>query len=278
MTPTRKIMLACPTKGTTTPRFTSDVVQALTKGVSGVVFDLSLLDGPAIQFARNILVHQFLRSRNDALFFLDADVPFNADNVARLLSHDEPIVCGLYAARSLDTVWTTVGIKGEEANADGLLKVSEASLGFSKITREAFVHIAKDNPDRRGLMASPGSPATLMQDFFPMGLCGPNCADTRLGHMKALLKTIADTGMTPDTLPVEDLRTHLKNLERLLLNQYPEMNVFRGEDYYFCRLARQAGIDVLLDTKLILGHDEVVTLPIPTEQLQKMLEEPWRKA
>ena len=272
-------MLACPTKGATSPRFTSDIAQLLSVDMTeATLFNFTLLDGPAIQFARNILVHQFLRSQDDELVFIDVDVPFNPGNVARLLSHDEPIVCGLYAARSLDTVWTTVGIKGEEANADGLLKVSEASLGFSKITREAFEHIAKDNPDRRGLMAAAaGEKAVLMQDFFPMGLSGPNCADTRVAHMLALLKTVADAGATIDSLPVPDLRTHLKNLERLLLTQYPDLNVFRGEDYYFCRLARQAGIDVLLDTKLILGHDEVVTLPIPTEQLQKMIDEPWRK-
>ena len=277
MTPNRKILLATPVKGFTSPRYTLDLVRAMTTKIDGVTFDLSLLDGPAIQFARNIQAHELLRSRNDEIVFIDADVPFAREHLVRLCSHVEPVVLGLYAARSLDTVWTTVGIKGEEPNGRGLMKVGQASLGFSKITREALEHIAKDNPDRRGLMASAGEKAVMMQDFFPMGLSGPNSADTRLGHLKALLKALADSGVTIESMPVEDLRTHLRNMERLVSIQYPEMNLFRGEDYYFCRLARQAGIDVLLDTKLILGHEDLVSLPIPTEQLKKMIEEPWRK-
>lgn len=277
MTIPRRILLTTPLRSTGSARYIADIAAAIGTRIPDVEFTLRLLTGPAIGFARNELAHALRASKFNEIVFVDADLPFTVDQLVRLCSHQVPIVCGLYAARSLDTIWTTKGIRGEEPDANGLMKVAEAALGFSKITNEAFQQIAAAHPDRRGLMAAAGERPILMHDFFPMGLTGANTADTRVANMLALFKKTADAGRLPAAMSSRELIEFIENVERLLTTQYPEMNVFRGEDYSFCRMARESGLDVLLDTRLVLPHEEPIALPIPTEQLEKMLAEPWRQ-
>ena len=276
MTPTKRILIASPLKGSASPRYVYDVVAALMAKLPEFSFDFRILDGAPVGWARNELAHDFMRSKCDELVFIDADVPFRVDQLVRLCSHQVPIVCGLYAARSLDTVWLAKGIRGEEPDAAGLIKVGEAPLGFSKITKEAFDAIAAAHPDKVGLYGMAGQKPVLMQDFFPLGLTGANTAEARVANMRALFKSYSESATAPAAMTSRELIEFVDKMERLLSTQYPEKNVFRGEDYAFCSMARAAGIDVLLDAKLALPHEDMVALPIPTEQLQKMLTEPWR--
>ncbi len=52
--------------------------------------------------------------------------------------------------------------------------------------------------------------------------------------------------------------------------------LYFGEDYGFCRLATQVGIPLYVDTALLIPHSGPCDYPIPTEDLVKMLAEPWR--
>ena len=53
-------------------------------------------------------------------------------------------------------------------------------------------------------------------------------------------------------------------------------NQIRGEDFYFCELALEAGIELYVDAALIIPHNGEIQFPIPTKQLFTMINEPWR--
>ncbi len=63
--------------------------------------DLMVFQGALVDRARNLLIEQMLEHLIDPthLFFLDADIIPPADALSRLLSHDRPIVSGLYRKR-----------------------------------------------------------------------------------------------------------------------------------------------------------------------------------
>ena len=277
MTTTRRILLASPLRSAASARYIADIVAAMTTRIPDVSFSLRLVSGPVVHWARNELAHAVLAGPHDELLFIDADLPFTTDQLARLCSHHVPIVCGLYAARTLDTAWTTKGIRGEEPDENGLVKVAEAALGFSKITKSALQQIAENHPERSGLMTAHSQPPTIMQDFFPMGITGPNTPEARIENMKKLFATYANNGMDPKQMGSRELQEFINKIERLLTIRYPQISVYRSEDFLFCQMARASGLDVLLDSKLVLPHEDTVGLPLPTEQLERMLAEPWRQ-
>jgi len=70
----------------------------------------------------------------------------------------------------------------------------------------------------------------------------------------------------------------LADIDAALYQHHAEPNLHQAEDYGFCRLCAESGIPVYVDTKLIVQHEASIKLPIPDEQLKKMLAEAWRRA
>jgi hypothetical protein len=95
--------------------------------------------------ARNVLVNEFLSQPTfHTMVFIDSDIGFLRDDLARLLSHEEDIVTGCYPGRSLalDSVVKKIGntrLLLEEMDAPGLIEVSGIPMGFVKITRAALL-------------------------------------------------------------------------------------------------------------------------------------------
>ncbi len=85
--------------------------------------------------ARNNLVHDFLtQTKADFLMFLDTDLDFNPEDIARLIRHrrDDAILCGQYAIKQPGLRYCYNPIKGEKPGKDGLLKVGLQSKSLSK--------------------------------------------------------------------------------------------------------------------------------------------------
>lgn len=52
--------------------------------------------------ARNALAHQFLKTDCTHLFFIDADIRFNAADVLPMLAADKDIICGIYPKKEIN--------------------------------------------------------------------------------------------------------------------------------------------------------------------------------
>ena len=270
--PTRRILIATPLKGDLPSAYFKTSLQMATARIPDVKLDWIVLEGPAVQMARNEIVAYAREQKFDELVFWDKDVlaEQHGENVTagalmRLFGHDVDIVCAPYSARSLDTHWHIQTIDGVEPREDGLQEVVRSCIGFSKIKLSVFDRIEADNPWRKAVLIDPNKAPRPCTEFFPMGIQGKNTPEHRLNQIRAVFG--------------EDLSAsaRLQRIERELNLVYDEPNLFAGEDYWFCDLARASGIKIWLDTLLVLGHSGKATLPIPTLKLFEMMREPWRQ-
>mgnify|MGYP003703841835 CR=1 FL=1 len=269
----RRVLIATPLKGDLPAAYFKTSLQMATAAIPDVKLDWVILEGPAVQMARNEIVAYAREQKFDELVFWDKDVlaEQHGQNVTpnafmRLLGHDVDIVCAPYSSRHLETHWHVITIDGEEPNKDGLQKVSRACIGFSKIKLSVFDKIEADNPDRKGVLIDPNKSPKPCTEFFPMGLQGKNTPESRISHIRSILAN-ADLSAS----------AKLQQIEREANLKYDEPSLFIGEDYWWCDLAVKSGFSIYLDTHLVMGHSGKTTLPIPTLKLFDLMQEPWRQ-
>lgn len=268
----KRILIGTPLKGDIPKSYFRTSLQMVTAEIPDVKLDWILLDGPAVQIARNEIAHYAVEQKFDELIFWDKDVlaqrngeDVTASALMRLISHDRDIVTAVYSSRSLNTHWHVHPIKGEEPDEAGLQRVERASIGFSKIKVPVFKKIALANVDRVAMLVDPNKAPKLVPELFPMELKGRNTPEHRMKQIWAALSEVKND---------EALRARI---ERELTIRYDEPNAFISEDFGFCDLARAAGYDIWMDTLMVLGHQASVVVPVETAKLLEMLSEPWRK-
>jgi hypothetical protein len=270
--PQKRILIGTPLKGDIPKSYFRTSLQMVTAEIPDVKLDWILLDGPAVQIARNEIAHYAVEQKFDELIFWDKDVlaqrngeDVTASALMRLIGHDRDIVTAVYSSRSLNTHWHVHPIKGEEPDKAGLQRVERASIGFSKIKVPVLKKIALANIDRVAMLVDPNKSPKLVPELFPMELKGRNTPEHRMKQIWAALSEVKND---------EALRARI---ERELTIRYDEPNAFISEDFGFCDLARAAGYDIWMDTLMVLGHQASVVVPVETGKLLEMLSEPWRK-
>ncbi len=83
-----------------TQQYTASIVKLL-KGAHGLDVRVGLLGGDSlITRARNTLVSQFLGSEADYLFFIDADIEFDVEQVHAMVDFDQDCVAGIYPLKT----------------------------------------------------------------------------------------------------------------------------------------------------------------------------------
>jgi GT2 family glycosyltransferase len=178
--------------------------------------------------ARNTLVREFLNTDATHLFFIDADIRFDALDALRLLLHNKPVVTATYPMKTFN-VENLVGKKfdsvedihmasakyvtnfvfeNEEAKkekslkvVEGLIEIYDAGTGFMCIKREVIERLIQEYSET---------------EYFPEGSKTPSYS---------LFDTLID----------EDKR-------------------YLSEDYTFCRRWQKIGGRVWLDPQVVLDH------------------------
>jgi len=95
--------------------------------------------------ARNKTVHDFLKTDNEYLLFIDNDIMFRPDDIVSLVNRNLPIVGGLYFKKKLpySPVLNTV----VKDYGNGLIEVAELGTGFLMIHRDVFIAIRNQFPE-----------------------------------------------------------------------------------------------------------------------------------
>lgn len=205
----------------------------------GMAMQTRFLDGDSlIPRARNRLVAEFMADeRWTHLFWIDADIGFEADAALRLLRAGRDVVAGVYPHKS--DGWPAGGLAaalpagstradfdarharygfnlwpgaGDTADADGFVEVLDAPTGFMLIARPVFERLAAAMPELR---------------YTPDA--GPH-AQAQLPHHRFF-----------DTLMERDTGRYL------------------SEDYAFCRRWQALGGKVHVDTRSRLAHQGLQT-------------------
>jgi len=121
--------------------------------------------------ARNRLVAQFLKSDATHLLFIDTDLIFSPEHVARIVSHGEPIVAGLYPKKQRKLGWVCNLLDpSPEADERGLQPVKYAGTGFLCIARAVFEDLIYAYPELRYDPDEGDSEVGSLWDFFKVGV------------------------------------------------------------------------------------------------------------
>ena len=200
----------------------------------------TLANESLITRGRNTLVSFFMENKEAThLFFIDADIEFQPEDLLRMVAYDKPIVCGAYPKKAVnwhsiveaaranpeETGETIEGhssnyvvnfdfVKDDDGNrtpqvqiTDNLVKLKDAGTGFMCIQREVFEKMFDAHPDLKYV-----NDINIDMKFEP--------------YMYSLFDTIID----------------------------PESRRYLSEDYTFCRRWQDLGGDVWLDPRTGLNH------------------------
>lgn len=93
-----------------------------------------------LDVARNMLVREFRDTAGTDMLFVDDDVAFQEDAVARICAETRPIVAGIYPKKITPVQWPIDG--AGPVGPDGLAELEMAPTGFMRINRAVFEAMA----------------------------------------------------------------------------------------------------------------------------------------
>ena len=97
--------------------------------------------------ARNKLVAKFLASTATDLVFIDADISWQPEDLARLVAHPQPVVAGVYQRKSRAKVDFTVKFGPTIAmDASRLMEAERVGTGFLRLRRDCLQAMVAANP------------------------------------------------------------------------------------------------------------------------------------
>jgi Methyltransferase domain len=203
----------------------------------------------------NKIANSFLDSPCDVWINIDADIRFRKMDIDNLLSHDLPLVYGIYPKKeeSAPPCLCTFADLPQPDPVTGLAEVRRCGRGFMLVKREVLEAMKEDN----------GGPALRYHnhdkvewDFFPSGPV--------TGAFSAL-----ECGAAAPLSVAENTEHRTSNIEHRTGNGSDSSLVTRhssldpdgfpirewiSEDWYFCERARTLGYRTFVDTRIALGH------------------------
>ena len=171
----------------------------------------------SIDVARNWLVERFLASDCNFLMFIDNDATFHPDAVARLRSHDVPMVCGCMYTKALPPRPTTGDYLG--VAADG-----KEYYGYGKVAYDILLKGREHGFNK----------AERNDILFP--------------QTKTDLRPIDGAGMHFCMIR----RDVFEKVERPYFILHGKTGA--GEDFYFSKKVRKAGFPIYVDLSVQTGH------------------------
>lgn len=185
--------------------------------------------GMPIDVTRDSMVKTVLDLGFQYLFFLDSDVILPKDALQKLLSHNLPLVCGIYKSKKPNGFWNAIWMKS--LTPDG---------------KEAFVPVA-----------------SWTDRLFAVDVTGCGCM---LAHRKVFEGIRAKTDL-PFFMWTKDRDPELLKKMNIPTELMPLMGEI-SEDFWFCLLAKYCGFPVVIDGDVLCGHicsvkvdEKMVSLP-----------------
>lgn len=251
----RKILLATPCRDSVTLHYLSGITELLAKGNDmDIEFIPSVARSTYVNCARNDAVALARAKECHEVVFVDADIGWSAAQLLRLCSHEVDVVGGVYAKRKSGTPeWTAHAKEGSLADENGLQECNDLPAGFLRVKMSVFDRIEALNPWRR--YQHKGEDVAKCE-FFPIGLVGDGTPEATLQAILAVLRHY-DASWTPFHIRAE--------IEAIIAKETaPHNRSLLGEDTYFCRLCREAGVKLYADVRLVLPHYGEIAFPAKT--------------
>ena len=278
----KKILVASPVRGGLSPAYVRATIALLNSTLcrgkdAPYAIDFAWTSGTSVAMARDEIANLFLKRGDDELVFWDIDLGVNDPQMMvsmfnRLLSHDVDIVGGAYVGHGFPSKFHGAAHDTNQTILpNGLIKMAQIPLGFSKTKKEVFHKIKSAYPYLEYVFKETEmeAPKAGMFEFFPNGVVGPNTGQGKIDRIKKLLPS-------GGIVPMEKLSERLQEIANAVYDHDYSENVMIGEDFYFCRLAREAGVELFIDNNLIVPHSTDVRLPVKNQMLLNAIAEEWR--
>jgi hypothetical protein len=200
----------------------------------------TLANESLITRGRNTLNSFFMENKEAThLFFIDADIEFNPEDILRMVAYDKPIVVGAYPKKAVN--WNSII---EAARADST-ETAETIEGHSSNYVVNFDFLNDKDGNR--------TPQVQIVDNLV------KLKDAGTGFMcinKNVMQQMFDA--MPETKYVNDINVDAK-FEPFMYALFdciidPESRRYLSEDYTFCRRWQDMGGDVWLDPRTALNH------------------------
>src|SRR5215475_13231134 len=168
-----KPFIAIPAYQTSVPWLIAhQVYRELIHNPTAAGMQIRILEGnPYVGYARDRLAADFLETDCTDLLFIDSDIIFTLEHVNRILSHDVPIVGGVYYKKMVKPEVVCEALPERRLEGNGLLSVKYIGTGFLRINREVFERMIEQYTEEIGYKAE----YTDRQewDFFKTGVYRP---------------------------------------------------------------------------------------------------------
>lgn len=108
--------------------------------LNGRNFSVQGISYPYPDGAMCIATADFMDGPFDEMVIIDTDVVFERSHLDMLLSHDVPLVFGLYPKKKPGLEWPVTSLDGRHpfSGQDGLVEVGCCARGFMKVRKEVF--------------------------------------------------------------------------------------------------------------------------------------------
>ena len=144
---------------------------------SRVKIGINTMKSPLIHQARNYLTSVFLTTEYTHMLFIDSDVEFEPEAVAKMLVAKKDIICTPYRvkAKKLDKDIYTVEFKDPKnipILPGGLVELEAGPTGLMLIDRKVFKKIIKNHPElkiKNEVIPNAGDTHTFYYNFFDFG-------------------------------------------------------------------------------------------------------------
>ena len=189
---------------------------------------------------RNTLVSFFMENTDAThLFFIDADIEFQPEDILRMVAYDKPVVVGAYPKKALN--WTSI-INAARADES---ETAETIEGHSSnyVVNFDFLKDKEGKP----------TPQVSIEDNLV------RLKDAGTGFMcieKSVIQKLFDKH--PEMKYVNDINVDMK-FEPFMYALFdtmidPDSRRYLSEDYTFCRLWQNMGGTIYLDPRTALNH------------------------
>jgi hypothetical protein len=200
----------------------------------------TLANESLITRGRNTLTSFFMENKEAThLFFIDADIEFNPEDILRMVAYDKPIVVGAYPKKAIN--WGSI----MEATRNDPNETPDTIEGHSSNYVVNFDFVLDKEGNR--------TPQVQIVDNLV------KLKDAGTGFMciqKEVIQQMFD--WYPETKYVNDINVDPK-FEPFMYALFdciidPESRRYLSEDYTFCRRWQDKGGDVFLDPRTALNH------------------------
>lgn len=164
----KKVFIALPIYGGGFPQFWACIMRLQAAPPVNMAIQMALGDS-LVSRARNHLTAEFLATDCTHLLFIDSDLVFSGEHIARLLGHGVDVVAGFYPKKSEGSLeW--VCNRGEiiEPAEGGLQEMRYMGTGFMLVARTVFEQMISAHPEIA--FQRDDNPEMTQWDLWPVGV------------------------------------------------------------------------------------------------------------